>query len=400
MEKINIAEVLKYYPKGMELDCTTWENVTFEKVVNDEIYIKRNNKTPSFDKIVILNKYGCCTNHQDEKCRIFPKGKTTWEGFVPPCKFKDGDILVHTQNDRFVMSVYHKRITDYIIKTHCVLWDRDEGLSVNKEICCYNDSVRFATEEEKQKLFQTIKENGYEWNVETKTLEKIKPKFKDGDVIFKQNFIAIISYIESNGRIWYHCWYNTKYKECKIKTDCGIGCINDGAEIRFATEEEKEKLFQSIKENGYKWNAETKTLENLIKPTFKVGDRIRSKKNTCHINISNVIITEVSKYGYNGIIADTTNKAYISFKHQDYYELMPNKFDINTLKPFESRVLVRDYNSEKWRVSFWGCLVDNNEDFKHDTVRGNYKQCIPYEGNEHLLGKTDDCNYFYKTWND
>ena len=27
------------------------------------------------------------------KCVIFPKGKTTWEGFVPPCKFKDGDIL-------------------------------------------------------------------------------------------------------------------------------------------------------------------------------------------------------------------------------------------------------------------------------------------------------------------
>ena len=27
-----------------------------------------------------------------------------------------------------------------------------------------------------------------------------------------------------------------------------------------------------------------------------------------------------------------------------------------------------------------------------------YKQCIPYEGNEHLLGTTDDCDDYYKTW--
>lgn len=26
------------------------------------------------------------------------------------------------------------------------------------------------------------------------------------------------------------------------------------------------------------------------------------------------------------------------------------------------------------------------------------KQCIPYKGNEHLLGTTNDCNDFYKTW--
>lgn len=25
-----------------------------------------------------------------------------------------------------------------------------------------------------------------------------------------------------------------------------------------------------------------------------------------------------------------------------------------------------------------------------------YKQCIPYEGNEHLLGTTDGCDDYYK----
>lgn len=75
----------------------------------------------------------------------------------------------------------------------------------------------------------------------------------------------------------------------------------------------------------------------------------------------------------------------------------PNKFDISTLIPFESRVLVRDRDKDVWRASFWGYL-HSGLDYKYDTIRGIYKQCIPYEGNEHLLGKTEDCKDFYKNW--
>ena len=32
-------------------------------------------------------------------------------------------------------------------------------------------------------------------------------------------------------------------------------------------------------------------------------------------------------------------------------------------------------------------------------IRGaKWKQCIPYKGNEHLSGTTNDCDDFYKTW--
>lgn len=27
-----------------------------------------------------------------------------------------------------------------------------------------------------------------------------------------------------------------------------------------------------------------------------------------------------------------------------------------------------------------------------------FYQCIPYEDNEHLLGTTNDCDEYYKTW--
>ena len=120
-KKINIAELLKDCPKGMELNCTTWENVTFEKVVSNEIYIKRNNKDSTFDKIVILNRYGCTTFHKDEKCRIFPKGKITWEGFVPPCKFKDGDIVAGENYACKYITIYKKFIDNTSFSHHVCL---------------------------------------------------------------------------------------------------------------------------------------------------------------------------------------------------------------------------------------------------------------------------------------
>ena len=113
---------------------------------------------------------------------------------------------------------------------------------------------------------------------------------------------------------------------------------------RLATEEEKQKLFDVIKANGYRWNAETKTLEKLIEP---------------------------------------------------------KKFDINTLIPFESKVLVRDSKGGKWRPAYWGFYdkdKDNAINYPYECCGNFFSQCIPYEGNEHLLGNTDDCDEFYKTW--
>jgi hypothetical protein len=85
----------------------------------------------------------------------------------------------------------------------------------------------------------------------------------------------------------------------------------------------------------------------------------------------------------------------ISIKEQDNYELVPEKFDISTLVPFESRVLVRQKKDEIWRPAIFGCY---NGHFYYVLGDVYWKYCIPYEGNEHLCGKTDDCDEYYKTW--
>lgn len=52
--------------------------------------------------------------------------------------------------------------------------------------------------------------------------------------------------------------------------------------------------------------------------------------------------------------------------------------------PFE-KVLVRNYDCETWRINHFGQEVLD----AYVCENGSWYQCIPYEGNEHLLGTTD-----------
>lgn len=56
-------------------------------------------------------------------------------------------------------------------------------------------------------------------------------------------------------------------------------------------------------------------------------------------------------------------------------------------KPFE-KVLVRDSIYDVWRASFFSHIKEDDE--RYVTTGLCWKFCIPYEGNEHLLGTTDN----------
>lgn len=390
MEKINIASLLKECPTGMELDCVMYDNLYFDYIREHAIYpiVCYTVDSKGEKHGVSFNWYGKHTPIDTAKCVIFPKGKTTWEGFIPPCQFKDGDIIYtkHKLGTEFV-SIFRVEYERNI----CIYWGMN--LSTNKLIGCLHDGKafkvfiekdkvkeqRFATEEEKQKLFKEFKDNGYTWNAETKTLEKlIQPKFKVEDVVISNRGDIHLLRTEDSS----YCAYRHMRKN---KLDSTI--TTNITVVRLATEEEKERLFDAIKENGYRWNTETKTLDKL--PKFKDGNIIKHKDSGLYCTLE-----EYSE----GISAYRTNIE-LSLTHKDLeqWELVPNKFDITTLIPFESRVLVRDNDYDVWRGAFWGYLREK-QDIKYDTTRGVYRQCIPYEGNEHLLGKTDDCADYFKTW--
>ena len=217
--------------------------------------------------------------------------------------------------------------------------------------------------------------------------------FKDGDVLAYQHpdntnpSIYIHKYSQKLNTAFYVA-LNSK-GSFYVRGENGEALHGNDPSARFATEEEKQKLFDAIKDNGYKWNAETKTLEKLIEPKFKVGDKITDGEDSMTIEYID------NEYYYN-IKRNTASRLFI--KNQDNWKLVPDKFDISTLVPFESKVLVRNSDFDEWRGAFWSYLTNNMHGFNFDTTRGYYKQCIPYKGNEHLLGKTKNCDDFYKTW--
>lgn len=392
MEKINIAELLKDCPKGMELDCTMYDNVYFKCIREHATYpiVCYTIGSKGNTEEITFSWYGKYALLDTAKCIIFPKGKTTWEGFVPPCQFKDGDIIFTHANCLKVgvgntwISIFKERRNGGVATYVDYAEDGSDyysDLDGDKALLCMESDIlrqRFATEEEKEKLFKAIEDNGYKWNPETKTLEKItRPNFKVGDWIIRNNkYTGIpVKVIEFNG--YYSCelngevvnltlndvhnnfhlwtiqdakdgdvlvdkdnnigifqkfegiyWYSYIYLGCDGELrGFSIGGSHKQTDVHPATKEQRDLLFQKIKEAGYKWNSETKTLEKLIKPIFKAGDKVRRKNN--HNLVFTITSIEEDSYGCGANLA-------LWFDDQDKFELVPNKFDITTLKPFDN----------------------------------------------------------------
>ena len=399
MEKINIAELLKDSPEGTELWSPIFGTVRLKEVIQPKkdggvapypIVVDTGLFTESFSEYGLYD-----TMHSDTECTLFPsKENRDWGTFHEAFKFKDGDILHIELMSYQEYIIIFKEISNGHLHKHASLVY--QSLSSDKNALCHLIDVkdmRLATYKEKQKLLNAIKANGYSWNPETKTLEKlVEPMFKDGDIISDSLGTCIFKGEgEFEGTVNFYCGISNDYfrvKDDKRNPSGHYGCI---VNYRLSTEEEKQKLFKAIKENGYSWNPETKTLEKLVEPRFKVGNRIRRKDGIKQP----VTISSVSAEYY--MVQLKEGEGALCVADQDLYELAPDKFDISTLKPFD-KVLVRDKNSQEWVISFFS-HCNGLERYKHSCINGaGYAQCVPYEENEHLLGTTNDCDEFYKNW--
>ena len=106
-------------------------------------------------------------------------------------EFKDGDVLTslfdnkvvfifkedeskqkYNKNDYYVCHIYVSYSAGYVIEV-----PTKDSLS----FCGHKDDVRLATNEEKQLLFDKMKEQGLKWNAEEKRVEKIRWRAKEGE---------------------------------------------------------------------------------------------------------------------------------------------------------------------------------------------------------------------------
>ena len=132
--------------------------------------------------------------------------------------------------------------------------------------------------------------------------------------------------------------------------------------------------------------------EKLVKPKFKVGDRVR-RKGTNKDNVYEITKVYDESYGIAGL------SLVIKMEYQDLYELVPNKFDPKTLNPFD-RVLVRNYKTTKWRCEHFSHFDGGNYN-PYIASCCSYTFCIPYnDDTKHLVGTTEEAPEFYRYWED
>lgn len=158
--------------------------------------------------------------------------------------------------------------------------------------------------------------------------------FKNGDILISSSGNPFIFKEVKGEACSIHCGLDTGGRFWK--------CSNNWTlirKVRKATEKEIDLFFERLRKEGFKWNSNTLTLEKL-----------------------------------------------------------EDKFDITTLKPFD-KVLIRDSEVHRWRCNFYSYYRTNENRFKYACISDSYNQCIPYnDETKHLIGTTDDCPEYYKTW--
>lgn len=290
---MNIAEILKHCPKGTKLYSLVHGEVTLEEVKSVGKYpikIALNNKLSTYyskDGLFFLGAGDCI---------LFPsKEQRDWNKFRLPVK--RGDIMMTMDKRAFIAN--GKIDNDGCPCVYCginLFHDFTIGTTINGWTSSFYIP---ASEEAKKELFDIMKEAGYKWNADTLELEKIKPKFKEGDILINKNTNTLFLY-SSNTFI-----------------DCNV----PDSSLELASEEDRNKFYSFINKLGYKYDKEQ---HKLTKQTFK---------------------------------------------------------------PFD-KVLVRNATNEKWSINLFSYYDEENKIFPYVCLDGKYHHCVPYGGNEYLVGKT------------
>lgn len=165
MEMIDLVEILKDCPIGMELDSPVligkktfkgfkkWDkDYPIEVQVDSDVYF--------------LTRYGQLYNAPSCGCVIYPKGEDTWRNYLVNL-FKDGEIVV---TDLGNIAIVTGEIVDKYQKTYCVFYKEDNTVRTTGDTV---KAKRLATYDERELLFKSLVEDGYKWNPETKSVEKL-----------------------------------------------------------------------------------------------------------------------------------------------------------------------------------------------------------------------------------
>lgn len=330
-KEINIAEILKDKPQGTKLYDLLY-NVDVEldtiSTTDTETVVWCTNETDNNTTCHRgYSEFGTVRGCPDGLQILLPsKEMRDWSKFA----WKKGDILVSKDNVHIIFEKFEDDAYTRFKGKHYLWKECDEEDYSKEETKMLTSIFEKANDDAAQTYINTIEEHlGGKLNCETLEVEKAQPEFKDGDILYitdrivSCNFIMI--YKNQEGDRIYH--YATLPEDnLVIMTKRGFLSDNGGLSKRYATEEEKQQLFEALAKEGKAWDAEKKAIVDLK--------------------------TKVE------------------------------------LKPFD-KVLVRDRKTYHWEVDLFGFKTEGPNIVYH-CVGGSWKFCTPYIGNESLLGTIKD----------
>lgn len=258
--KINIAEILRDKPVNTKLYSPLFGDVYFSHVKDSIINVKHHAGESKF-----LNS-GRYYNYVESEPLLFPsKEMRDWSKFA----WKKGDVLVSDDGSIEVIfdKWYDDTYTSFYSKHYLDSEDENDIRYLEEFIC---STCKYSLEDTESFLcyVTNIEERlGGKLNFETLEIEK-QPEFKDGDIVVYGKSVAICR------KIYKHtlCFY--------VSLDDMFGLLFDdevesSEEYRFATEEEKQQLFDALEKEGKAWDAEKKMIVDLkkkveLKPFDKV----------------------------------------------------------------------------------------------------------------------------------
>lgn len=325
---MNIATILKDKPKNTKLYSPIFGDVYFSDVENGII------KVIHQGKMGIFFGDGRYYNYPESEPLLFPsKEMRDWEKFA----WKRGDALI--MNGFRV--VFDKWLNDDYTRFNAVHLITSSGMYFDKPLQNrYTPISSFITKywrkmtdlETKIYMESLERECSGKLNLTTLNIEK-QLEFKDGDIVFMKGiksklFANCIFILKGEYKDGdERAFYYAFYNADDKFTEAKYSYTRVHYSLRSATDSEKQQLFDALAKKGKAWDAEKKQIVDL-KPKVE-------------------------------------------------------------LKSFDN-VLVRHQKTEEWRANIFSHTDKTDEYLDYVCVNGRWEFCIPYEGNESLLGTTKE----------
>lgn len=153
-------------------------------------------------------------------------------------EFKNGDILVSIVNGHRHNAFIYKNTDIRGFHSYYIGLNMDNLISIdNSDSKWGNAYLSYATESEKQQLFDLMNKEGLKWNAEEKRVEKIRGRAKRGEYYFLLDRMT-------------------------LKADCYIECFDEidtklyDSGNYFRTKEQAEEIAKRVKETLRKFHEE------------------------------------------------------------------------------------------------------------------------------------------------